>query len=423
MFHDPTNSPENHQYAINKYRKRVVRLDGFVFGVHKHEGAAYQNNPEGVFLEPGKPGKKGVDHGAKLVKQPAAIKEVDEQSIWGYKSRVLRYEINSSRKIYPSWCRKHFLHQKLCRKIMRRYLGSKINLKRIMNTLSISNISITYANGVTALSNVSLELGNGLFGLLGPNGAGKSTLMRTLATLQTPDAGTIHLNGINVLDQPLEIQKQLGYLPQEFGVYPTLTAKTVLNHFALLKGIKHAKQRKERVHYLLEQTNLYAHRNKKVGGFSGGMKRRLGIAQALLTNPSLIIVDEPTAGLDPTERNRFHNLLSALGEEAIVIFSTHLVDDVKELCTNMAILNEGIVLWSGKPEVAIEEIGGRIYGKHIHRDDLPFYRSNFEVIAELLFRGKPQIIVHAHTHPGHDFEPLEPNLQHVYFSKIHAHQA
>lgn len=289
-----------------------------------------------------------------------------------------------------------------------------------MNTLSIKHLTKTYSNGVKALNNVSLEINNGLFGLLGPNGAGKSSLMRTIATLQQADSGSVFMNETNVEDNPHEIRKILGYLPQDFGVYPNISAEVLLNHFAVLKGITHRKQREERVDHLLQQTNLYQHRKKKLGGYSGGMKQRFGIAQALLANPKLIIVDEPTAGLDPTERNRFHNLLSELGKDSIVILSTHFVDDVKELCTNMAILNSGQLLWSGSPERAIEEIKGNVYSKQIKRNQIQDYKNEFTVIAEQLFRGKPLIYVYSESDPGKNFIPVQPDLNHVYFSRVHA---
>lgn len=287
-----------------------------------------------------------------------------------------------------------------------------------MNTLSITNLSKTYNNGVKALNNVSLDIQNGLFGLLGPNGAGKSSLMRTIATLQKPDSGSISLNGINILEHPHQLRENLGYLPQEFGLYPNIPSEVLLNHFAVLKGITNKKARKERVEYLLDQTNLYQHRKKKLGGFSGGMKQRFGIAQALLTNPKLIIVDEPTAGLDPTERNRFHNVLSELGEQAIVILSTHFVEDVKELCTNMAIMNEGKMLWSGAPEQAISEIEGKVWQKQISREQIEVYKTEHKVIAEQLFRGKPLVFVYAEDYPGAGFLPVQTDLNHVYFSAI-----
>ena len=289
-----------------------------------------------------------------------------------------------------------------------------------MNKLSISNLSKTYSNGVEALKGVSIEINNGLFGLLGPNGAGKSSLMRTIATLQKPDSGSVILNQVNVEKEPQYIRKLLGYLPQDFGVYPTMTAEILLDHFAVLKGISDQKIRKERVDYLLDQTNLFQHRKKKLGGFSGGMKQRFGIAQALLANPSLIIVDEPTAGLDPTERNRFHNLLSELGQEAIVILSTHFVDDVKELCTNMAILNSGELLWKGSPQQAINEIEGRVFSRQISRNQIHDYKKEYSVIAEQLFQGKPLIFIYSESDPGQGFLPVEPDLNHVYFTKVHS---
>ncbi len=289
-----------------------------------------------------------------------------------------------------------------------------------MNTLSITNVSKTYPNGVEALKNVSLEINNGLFGLLGPNGAGKSSLMRTIATLQKSDRGSVSLNQVNVQENPQDIRKVLGYLPQEFGVYPNMSAEVLLDHFAVLKGITDRKTRKERVDYLLNQTNLFQHRKKKLGGYSGGMKQRFGIAQALLANPSLIIVDEPTAGLDPTERNRFHNLLSELGEQAIVILSTHFVDDVKELCTNMAILNSGELLWKGSPQQAIDEIEGRVFSRSISRDQILDYKDEYSVIAEQLFQGKPLIYIYSDSDPGEGFIPVQPDLNHVYFNKVHS---
>ncbi len=289
-----------------------------------------------------------------------------------------------------------------------------------MNTLSIKHLTKTYSNGVKALNNVSLEINNGLFGLLGPNGAGKSSLMRTIATLQQADSGSVFLNDMDIEKNPHEVRKLLGYLPQDFGVYPNISAEVLLNHFAVLKGITKRKKRKELVDHLLQQTNLYQHRKKKLGGYSGGMKQRFGIAQALLANPKLIIVDEPTAGLDPTERNRFHNLLSELGEDSIVILSTHFVDDVKELCTSLAILNNGQLLWSGSPERAILEIEGNVYSKQIKRNQIQDYKNEFKVIAEQLFRGKPLIYIYSESDPGKNFIPIQPDLNHVYFSRVHS---
>tara|TARA_R110000868_G_scaffold304437_14_gene565181 strand:- start:24333 stop:25208 length:876 start_codon:yes stop_codon:yes gene_type:complete len=287
-----------------------------------------------------------------------------------------------------------------------------------MNNLTITNLSKTYSNGVQALSNVSLEVPTGMFGLLGPNGAGKSTLMRTIATLQDPDEGSITLRGLNVLKDKMEVRRLLGYLPQEFGVYPRISAEILLDHLAILKGITNRKQRKEIVEVLLHKTNLYEVRKKNLGGYSGGMKQRFGIAQALLSNPKLIIVDEPTAGLDPTERNRFHNLLSELGEKTIVILSTHIVEDVKELCTNMAIINKGRVLLQGNPSKCIENISGKIYSKTLNKDKLAAYKENYTVISERLFQGKPIIHILSDSEPGNGFEPVEAELSDVYFSHI-----
>lgn len=287
-----------------------------------------------------------------------------------------------------------------------------------MNNLIISNLSKTYSNGVKALNNVSLEVPTGMFGLLGPNGAGKSTLMRTIATLQKPDKGTITLGDLDVLNQKNEVRQVLGYLPQEFGVYPKISAEVLLNHLAVLKGITNRKYRKELVEVLLHKTNLYEVRKKNLGGYSGGMKQRFGIAQALLSNPNLIIVDEPTAGLDPAERNRFHNLLSELGEQTIVILSTHIVEDVKELCTKMAIINKGEVLLQGSPLKAIEDIKGKVFSKRIHKNTLETYKNEYIVIADRLFQGKPIIHILSDSDPGNGFEPVEADLSDVYFSQI-----
>lgn len=289
--------------------------------------------------------------------------------------------------------------------------------------LTISNLSKTYPNGTRALDNVSIEIQTGMFGLLGPNGAGKSTLMRTIATLQMPDSGSIQLNELNVLTQKKEVRQILGYLPQEFGVYPKISAESLLDHLAVLKGITHKGTRKELVKALLEKTNLYHVRKKRLGGFSGGMKQRFGIAQALLTRPKLIIVDEPTAGLDPAERNRFHNLLSELGEEAIVILSTHIVDDVKELCTDMAIINHGKILMQGNPLAAISEVEGRVWKKRIHKSELKEYRTNYQLISEKLIAGQPEIHVLSDENPGEGFLSTEADLEDVYFSYIHKSQA
>ena len=249
-----------------------------------------------------------------------------------------------------------------------------------MSTLKISNLSKTYANGVKALDNVNLELENGMFGLLGPNGAGKSSLMRTLATLQEADSGSATLDDIDILNQPAELRKVLGYLPQEFGVYPRITAEQLLTHLAILKGITNSSERKELVKYLLDKVNLYDKRNKSVKGFSGGMKQRVGIAQALIGNPNLIIVDEPTAGLDPGERNRFYNLLADVGKDVIVILSTHIVDDVRELCTKMAIMNLGEIVYHGSPQSAIDELSSKVFQKIVSRDELQNYANDLSLI-------------------------------------------
>jgi ABC-type multidrug transport system ATPase subunit len=286
--------------------------------------------------------------------------------------------------------------------------------------LTISNLNKTYSNGVHALKDVNLTINQGMFGLLGPNGAGKSSLMRTIATLQEPDSGSINLGNINVLTQKEEVRKTLGYLPQEFGVYPKVDAVTLLNHLAVLKGITNAAERKSVVEALLHKTNLWGARKKNLGGYSGGMKQRFGIAQALLANPKLIIVDEPTAGLDPAERNRFLNLLSELGENTVVILSTHIVDDVKELCSDMAVFNKGEVLFKGSPDEALTAIVGKIWEKRITKAELGDYKQNFKVISEKLIAGNPIIHVYSDSNPDGTFEPVEGDLEDVYFSKIFA---
>lgn len=284
--------------------------------------------------------------------------------------------------------------------------------------LEISNLSKTYANGVQALKNVNLEINTGMFGLLGPNGAGKSSLMRTLATLQEPDTGSISFGDLDVLTQKDEVRKILGYLPQEFGVYPKISAEVLLDHLAVLKGVTNRTERKDLVASLLHKTNLFDSRKKNLGGYSGGMKQRFGIAQALLCDPKLIIVDEPTAGLDPAERNRFHNLLSELGENTVVILSTHIVDDVKELCTDMAIINKGEVLLKGNPMESIETIKGKIWRKVIEKSELEDFKSNFQVVSEKLISGKPIIHVYADNAPDTSFEAVPADLEDVYFAQI-----
>ncbi len=284
--------------------------------------------------------------------------------------------------------------------------------------LSITNLSKTYPNGIQALKNVSLEIPTGMFGLLGPNGAGKSTLMRTIATLQEADQGEIQMDEINVLEQKDDVRKLLGYLPQEFGIYPKVSAEDMLNHIAVLKGITKTKERKEVVDALMNQTNLYDARKKNLGGFSGGMNQRFGIAQALIGNPKLIIVDEPTAGLDPTERNRFLNLLSEIGENVIVILSTHIVDDVSDLCSNMAIIEQGEVILKGEPQELIDKLKGKIWQKTIERQELESAQAEFNVISTRLFAGKTIIHVHAENQPDSSFKSVDVDLQDLYFSRL-----
>ena len=284
--------------------------------------------------------------------------------------------------------------------------------------LRIEGLSKRYPNGVQALQGVSLNIPQGMFGLLGPNGAGKSTLMRTLATLQEADSGRASLDGLDVLKQKDQVRKVLGYLPQEFGVYPKVSAEVLLSHFAALKGIENAKERHEVVRALLQQTNLYEHRKKPLGGFSGGMKQRFGIAQALLGNPRLIIVDEPTAGLDPEERVRFHNLLSAIGENIIVILSTHIVSDVSDLCGRMAIINQGRVLVAGEPTALVDQLQGRVWKKVIASSGLAAHQDRFQVIRIRLFAGRTMIHVWGDSQPESEFVPVAPDLEDVYFATI-----
>ncbi len=284
--------------------------------------------------------------------------------------------------------------------------------------LIIENLSKTYPNGVQALKQVNLTIDRGMFGLLGPNGAGKSTLMRTIATLQEPDTGHIQLGDLDVIRNKEALRKVLGYLPQEFGLYPKVNAITLLDHLAVLKGITNRGERKELVSSLLNKTNLWEHRKKKLGGYSGGMRQRFGIAQALIADPKLIIVDEPTAGLDPAERNRFLNLLSELGENTIVILSTHIVEDVKELCTQMAVINAGEVLLTGNPMEAISAIEGKIWRKQIGKDEIATYKDQMNVISDRRIAGLPVIHVYADTNPGEGFTQVVPDLEDVYFSEI-----
>jgi len=287
-----------------------------------------------------------------------------------------------------------------------------------MKHLKITNLSKTYSNGVKALQNVSLDIPIGMFGLLGPNGAGKSTLMRTIATLQEPDAGTVEFGDLNTVNHKMEIRKILGYLPQQYGLYPKISAEVLLNHLAVLKGLTDKKMRQEMVAALLHKTNLYKVRKQKLGGFSGGMKQRFGIAQALLTNPKLLIVDEPTAGLDPGERNRFYNILSEISEETVVILSSHIVDDIKELCTQMAIINKGRVVLSGKPLSLLENLKGKIYQKTIRKEERSDYTQNYQIISEKLFLGNPVINILSETPPKNGFTAIPASLEDVYFSQM-----
>jgi ABC-2 type transport system ATP-binding protein len=284
--------------------------------------------------------------------------------------------------------------------------------------LIISNVSKTYPNGLKALNDINLTIDKGMFGLLGPNGAGKSTLMRTIAALQDPDSGSIKLGKIDVLQQKTELRKTLGYLPQDFGFYPKVSAQRLLSHFAILKGITHKGERKEIVDALLQQTNLYEARKRNVSDYSGGMRQRFGIAQALLGNPKLVIVDEPTAGLDPMERNRFHNLLSEIGEQIIVILSTHIVDDVKNLCRRMVVMNKGTIMLEGTPAEALDTVRGKIWRKAIDKAALNEYKSRFQVISSYMSDSQLLIHVYADAMPEYGFELIEAGLEDVYFSTI-----
>ena len=286
--------------------------------------------------------------------------------------------------------------------------------------LELTNLSKTYPNGVQALKQVSLSIPNGMYGLLGPNGAGKSTLMRIIATLQEPDEGTIQLGDIDVVNQKAEVRKTLGYLPQEFGVYPKVSAESLLDHFAILKGITSRGARKEIVGALLRQTNLWEVRKQKLGGYSGGMRQRFGVAVALLGNPKLMIVDEPTAGLDPAERVRFLNLLSELGENSVVLLSTHIVEDVSELCTRMAIINKGEILHEAEPLQAMEGLQGKIWRKIIGKSDLPQVEREHKIISTKLLGGRTVVHVYSEAAPA-GFEPVSPDLEDVYFSAMAGH--
>ncbi len=288
-------------------------------------------------------------------------------------------------------------------------------------TLRLTNISKAYPNGVQALRDVSLTIPNGLYGLLGPNGAGKSTLMRILATLQEPDTGSIFLGDIDLLRDKDAVRQTLGYLPQEFGVYPKARAEDLLDHFAILKGITGKGARKATVEALLRQTNLWDMRRQKLGGFSGGMKQRFGVAVALLGNPKLLIVDEPTAGLDPAERVRFLNLLSELGENSVVLLSTHIVEDVSELCSRMAIIDRGDILLEAVPLHAVDDLRGRIWRRVVDRQALPELERTHRVISTKLLAGRTLVHVFSPEPPGPDFEPATPDLEDVYFSTMAGH--
>ncbi len=291
--------------------------------------------------------------------------------------------------------------------------------------LVIQNLSKTYPGGVRALDNVSMTIPTGMFGLLGPNGAGKSTLMRTLATLQTADSGSATLGELDVLNDKKRVREILGYLPQEFGVYPRTSATVLLTHLATLKGVgRSSAERREIVAGLLQRVNLFDVRNKSVANYSGGMRQRFGIAQALLGDPKLLIVDEPTAGLDPGERNRFYNLLSEVGESVVVILSTHIVEDVKELCTNMSIIHNGRLLFVGSPSQAEASLDGRIWAKSMSKHELQLCQAEMDVISNKLIEGRPVVHVFSEACPGEGFSPIEPNLEDVFFSQIkHCSQA
>ncbi len=290
--------------------------------------------------------------------------------------------------------------------------------------LTITGLSKTYSNGVQALKGLNLTIGNNMFGLLGPNGAGKSTLMRTIATLQEPDSGEIWLDGINVIKQKDTVRRLLGYLPQEFGVYPKISALDMLDHLAVMKGVTNSGERKGMVEALLNQTNLWDARKKALSTYSGGMKQRFGIAQALLANPKLIIVDEPTAGLDPAERHRFLNLLSSIGRDVIVILSTHIVEDVRELCNSMAIISNGELLLEGAPNDALATLANRIWSKLVTDEgELATIEAQLQVVSVQLFGGAHEVRVYSEADPGSGFRPVDPNLEDVYFLNMERHTA
>jgi len=293
-------------------------------------------------------------------------------------------------------------------------LLSKLNY---MNTLSINHLSLTYKNGFQAIKDISLEIGNGMFGLLGPNGAGKSSLMKTIVGLQKPTSGSIVFNGVNVSEDPDYIKQNLGFLPQDFGVYPKVSAYDLLEHIALLKGISNRTERKKQILNLLEKVNLSDFRKKEVHTFSGGMRQRFGIAQALLGNPKIIIVDEPTAGLDPEERNRFNSLLNDISKDVIVILSTHLVEDVRNLCSEMAIMNKGQLLRKGKPNELIAELRNKIWSRSIDKSELENYRNMYHIISQQLIERELYITTYSPEQPQ-DFLSVNPLLEHVYFQTL-----
>ncbi len=284
--------------------------------------------------------------------------------------------------------------------------------------LSIRDLSKTYANGVNALRNVTLDIPHGMFGLLGPNGAGKSSLMRTIATLQDADSGSIHLDSLDIVADKSAARRVLGYLPQDFGLYPKVSAEAMLDHFAVLKGVVARGERKTVVEALLRQTNLWDVRKRKLGTFSGGMRQRFGIAQALIGNPKLIIVDEPTAGLDPEERNRFLNLLAEVGEDVVVILSTHIVEDVTDLCSRMAIIGQGQVLLTGEPHQAMQALDGQIWRRTVPNAALEDYKQRMSVLSTRLIGGKTTIHVLAANRPEEGFEAVAPDLEDVYFGRL-----
>lgn len=286
-----------------------------------------------------------------------------------------------------------------------------------MNTLKINNLELTYKNGHQAIQNISLEIKNGMFGLLGPNGAGKSSLMKTIVGLQKPTSGSIDFNDVDIVRNPDYIKKNLGFLPQDFGVYPKVNAYDLLHHIAVLKGLENKEEREAQIRYLLEKVNLWDFRNKEVHTFSGGMKQRFGVAQALLGKPKIVIVDEPTAGLDPEERNRFNMLLSDISNEVIVILSTHLVEDVKNLCSELTIMNKGQILKTGKPKELISELEDKIWSKSIENDELENYQSKYRIISKQLIERVLNITIFSETKPE-GFDAVTPLLEHVYFNTL-----